>query len=284
MCYSLSVYGFENVNEKLGITQFSIPCKSWSCPECGAIKTRTNAAKARKGFEGCTVRFATLTMAGNKNRRTQLLEIKKAWNRLRTTLTRNGHKLKYCWVLEACPTSGRPHLHVLLDRYIYQKSLSRLAMRAGFGSIADIRIVKDNQAFNYVTKYLGKGIGSKTVERTLKEVRGRRISFSRGFVSKESAPQKFFHWRISRLGDNRDAAKENVKFFSALRADNASVITKGNKTSIVFNDIDTTNDKVKDYAELVRAGAFKYADFIGPKGPLWVDRLEKELLTMACTA
>lgn len=213
MCHKFTASGLTFNNGFLGFQQMALPCKSWNCPECGKNKARIGAIKARKGFEGDHVRFATLTMGGNAPIAQQLLDIKAAWNRLRLTLTRNGNKLKYCWVLEACPSSGRPHLHVLLDRYINVYRLSNLAQKAGFGKVVDIRSADGKGVFLYVTKYLAKGIGSPYTESLLRRCGGRRISFSRGFLPKTEAEKTFFVTRLSKPTANMDELLLNAKAY-----------------------------------------------------------------------
>lgn len=213
MCHRFTAFGLTYNNGCLGFQTMALPCKSWNCPECGVSKARMGAIKARKGFEGDHVRFATLTMGSKDSIQKQLVDIKKAWNRLRTTLTRNGHKLKYCWVLEACPSSGRPHLHVLLDRYINVRRLSNLAQRAGFGKIVDIRSCDGKGVFNYVTKYLSKGIGSAYTASLLRKIGGRRISFSRGFMQATEKEKTFFVTRLNKPVANIDEILLNAKAF-----------------------------------------------------------------------
>ena len=146
----------------------------------------------RVGFAGERIRFATLTWSGHAKLTEQYVEIKKAWNRLRLELSRKFKLTKYFWVLEGTPSTARPHLHILLNRYIPQKILSKLAQNAGFVSVCDIRAVRDDGVFNYVRKYLGKGLGSITAERTLRAVRGRRFGKSRNIKTLGGQKETWF--------------------------------------------------------------------------------------------
>ena len=182
MCHALTINKLQEIDNKLFLHRFFLPCNSWSCKECAPVKAAKCGVKARKGFEGCKVRFMTLTAPTGLNITQMLVCLKESWNRLRTELTRGGKKLKYAWTLEAGEQFGRPHLHVLIDRFIAVRKLSKLARRCGFGKIVDIRAVKSDKAFVYVTKYLSKGMGSVAVEKALKRLNGRRVGFSRGFL------------------------------------------------------------------------------------------------------
>ena len=249
MCHKFTAYGLSSKNNVLGYRVMALPCKSWACPECAKQKARDNAIKARKGFQGAQTRFATLTVDGDEKTSLQLKRLKASWNRLRTALTRGGKKLKYCWVLEAGNRNARPHLHVLLDRYINVRKLSAMAHHAGFGRIVDIRMVKDSGAFNYVTKYLSKGLGSKIVERELKIQHGRRIGFSRGFVIVEKKEKTFFATRIDRKIVSMDEIKKTIKAFTCRTAHHFEVSESKPWMIEVSSNVPMNADKVRHLAQ-----------------------------------
>lgn len=156
-----------------------IPCGSWSCPECAKRKSIILGNRVKNGFENKRVRFATLTARKGLSLVGKLKSLKEAWNRLRLALRRHYGLETFFWVLEFGHERARPHLHVLLDCYVPQRALSKLAARAGFGSVVDIRQVKDGGGFGYVFKYLGKDCGSKLLASCLRLVRSRRYGTSR---------------------------------------------------------------------------------------------------------
>lgn len=248
MCHKFTASGLTFQNGVLGFQQMALPCKSWGCPECGKNKARMGAIKARKGFENDCVRFATLTMSGNASISQQLVDIKASWNRLRLALTRGGHKLKYCWVLEACPSSGRPHLHVLLDRYINVYRLSNLAQKAGFGKVVDIRKADGKGVFLYVTKYLSKGIGSAYTESLLRKLGGRRISFSRGFLPKEESTKTFFVTRLERPMQNMENMLLNAKAYAQRSPKSVELIHDKPWKICVASNIKMTIEEVEHLA------------------------------------
>jgi len=164
---------------KLRVESMKIPCDSWECPDCGKKKAIMLGNRIKGGFQNERARLLTLTYEGRKTLRAGILGLKSSWNRLRGELVRKFGMSKFFWCLEGGSEHGRPHLHVLINCYVPQKQLARLAQRCGFGRIVDIRAVKDNGGFGYVFKYLSKGIGSHAVLTALKDTRGRRYGVSR---------------------------------------------------------------------------------------------------------
>jgi len=79
------------------------------------------------------------------------------FNALRTELNDNYDGLSYIWIRHEGEENGRPHLHLLVDRYLPQDELSVMAGRVGLGEVVDIRRVNARNAAKYLTSYLGKG-------------------------------------------------------------------------------------------------------------------------------
>lgn len=164
---------------KLNVQSFNLPCNKWDCPECAKKKSIILGNRVKEGFKGERIRFATFTDAGKGSLSQRLQTLKTAWNRLRLELVRHYGLTKFFWVLEFGGKGGRPHLHCLLNCYVPQHELSRLAERCGFGSITDIRIVKNGGGFGYVFKYLSKDCGLRAGAGALKAIKGRRFGVSR---------------------------------------------------------------------------------------------------------
>lgn len=238
MCVALTVQKIQLIDSQIFWRKYFLPCNSWGCPDCAKVKAHKVAVKSRKGFENCRVRFVTLTARKGLNISQMLKSLKEAWNRLRTELTRNGKKLKYFWCLEAGEKNHRPHLHILIDRYIPQKRLSRLAARSGFGSIVDIRAVKDSSVFNYVTKYLSKGIGSKTVEMALKRQNGRRYGTSRGFAPAAEKKDSGITIRIEPPRESYETEKKKIELFNEKHKDGKSWSFKSRRIECCIGEIE----------------------------------------------
>jgi hypothetical protein len=136
-------------------------CNSWDC-YCCAHRMRCNLVEEldRLIEERPELRrLLTLTL-NPENAPDQKAEkhryLTERFNALRTELRDRWPNLSYVWIREE-GESGNPHLHLLVDRYMDQAELSRLASRVGLGEIVDIRRVNARNAARYLTKYLTKG-------------------------------------------------------------------------------------------------------------------------------
>lgn len=153
-----SSYVIITKEEEQGKSVLKIPirCRSWSCPRCSRKKSRQFAGATFAHFEGSKhVTVMTLTLSGGFSKPDTFKHIASSWNRLRTLMVKTFGKFKYVKVLEF-HKSGKPHYHILLNRFIPQRWLSARAARAGFGRICDIRHIDDRGGFYYVLKYLRK--------------------------------------------------------------------------------------------------------------------------------
>jgi hypothetical protein len=63
---------------------------------------------------------------------------------------------KFISVMEFQKSTGMPHLHIIIDRYIEQAWIKRAWMEAGGGEHVDIRGVSMRAVSHYLTKYLTK--------------------------------------------------------------------------------------------------------------------------------
>ena len=165
--------------EGVEVRSFHLNCNKWACEACARRKAVILANRVREGFKGERIRFATFTDSGRGSFAERLKRLKTAWNRLRLDLSRKHGLTKFFWVLEFGHEHGRPHLHCLLNCYVPQRELGRLAQNAGFGRIVDIREVKTGGGFGYVFKYLHKDCGSVAGAATLRAIGGRRFGTSR---------------------------------------------------------------------------------------------------------
>lgn len=86
------------------------------------------------------------------------------WKMLRQYLCRKlGRKgLTFLAIFEKHPTSGFPHLHILLrEKYISRTLIKEWWEKEGYGYIVDIRKCHNpRQAAGYVTKYIAKDPGA----------------------------------------------------------------------------------------------------------------------------
>lgn len=170
---------------------FPLACLAWSCEHCGRRKWVSARAFFQLGMNaahgrGERVRFITLTdtAAG----RMTVPQLGAAWNRLAVRLRREELLTEYALAVELQPKRGALHLHALATgSYIPQRSLSSWASTAGFGRIADIRAVKEEEAakvVSYASKmasYAAKGGKQADRLKQLGAERSRPIRSSRGW-------------------------------------------------------------------------------------------------------
>lgn len=78
-----------------------------------------------------------------------------AWNTFLKRLRRKYPTIRFARVVELT-RSGRPHFHVLLDRYVPQRYVSWAFASCGGGKVADCRYIDPGRAGHYITKYVTK--------------------------------------------------------------------------------------------------------------------------------
>jgi len=147
-------------NEETGETA-PFRCDSWDCECCGhrlrmsLIEEIERITEERPEMR----RFLTLTVddSGPETKAEQHKHITERFNALRTELRDRYPDLSYLWVRHEGDERDRPHLHLLVDRYLPQAELSMLAERVGLGKVVDIRRVDARNAAHYISAYLGRG-------------------------------------------------------------------------------------------------------------------------------
>jgi hypothetical protein len=136
-------------------------CDSWDC-YCCAHRMRMNLIEELDRLieeRPQLRRLLTLTLdpsAAPVDQGDQHRYLTERFNALRTELNDRYDGLSYVWIREE-GESDNPHLHLLVDRYLDQGELSKIAKRVGLGEIVDIRYVNARNAARYLTKYLTKG-------------------------------------------------------------------------------------------------------------------------------
>jgi hypothetical protein len=174
-CGNLTLAGRSQTGQE---TQFQrLNCKTWGCSHCGPRRARRYKHSIRRVAEDLKLqRFITLTLDPSRIEGDPVVYLRETFNKLRTYLRRKyGCAPKYIAVLEF-HDNGKPHLHVLVDRFIEQAWLSAAWESVGGGRIVDIRFVDLHRVSHYLAKYL-------TVDLLLPAPKGvRRITCSRGIV------------------------------------------------------------------------------------------------------
>lgn len=133
-------------------------CKCWGCSHCVHQRRRDLWFKA---YNGDPRIFLTLTMPHSEaDPSSQAEAFVVAWRMLRQYLCRKlGRKnLTFLAVFEAHPTSGWPHLHILLrGGYIKRSVILEWWQQYTGAFIVDIRVCKGKrQVASYCSKYIAK--------------------------------------------------------------------------------------------------------------------------------
>lgn len=137
-------------------------CNSWDC-YCCAHRMRMNLIEELERLveeRPEMRRLLTLTISPETappDHADQHAHLTERWNALRTEIEDRYPGMSYVWIRHEGDEYGRPHLHLLVDRYLPQSALSAMSERVGLGSVVDIRRVDARNAAHYLTSYLGKG-------------------------------------------------------------------------------------------------------------------------------
>jgi hypothetical protein len=156
-CGRLSIKG---IDPKTGRTVYRrVNCGSWSCSYCGPRKAKRVRLAIRRIAQELNLRyFLTLTLgpAHLKDDESAVDHLRIVFNKFREYLRRRvGVPPHYICILEFTQ-AGIPHLHILIDRYIEQKWISRTWDRLGGGRIVFFKQVKVHHVARYLSRYLTK--------------------------------------------------------------------------------------------------------------------------------
>ena len=159
-CGARSLTGPTQLNGQAFQAFARLRCKSWSCARCGPAKAfKLQKAVAEKARDNDLTRLLTLTLDPKTvpDGVDQIRYIRNVWRKFRVYLTRRfGRSVSYIAILEL-HQSGRPHLHILVNRYIPQSWISETWENLGGGRICHIERVTDiHRIGNYLAKYLTK--------------------------------------------------------------------------------------------------------------------------------
>jgi hypothetical protein len=80
-----------------------------------------------------------------------------AWDVFVKRLRRYIGKIHYLRIVELS-ASGRPHFHILIDRFIPHEWITSTFPECGGGKVNWIKLCDPGRAFGYITKYITKGL------------------------------------------------------------------------------------------------------------------------------
>jgi hypothetical protein len=115
--------------------------------------------------------------------------LRKVWNKFREYLRREfGVAPTFIVVLEFTK-GGVPHLHVLLDRYLDQRWISKTWDTLGGGRICDVRRVTLDKITRYLSKYLTKELLLSAPKGTRRLSTSRNIKLFPKWVGQRTAQE-----------------------------------------------------------------------------------------------
>lgn len=138
-------------------------CKTWGCGECGPRKLKQVKLGIYKQADRFKLnRLLTLTLPGNYEGTLEesIKAINRVWSKFRVYLKRKFQdKIHFIKIIEI-QKRGVAHLHILIDRFIPQRWISKAWSDLGGGKIVDIRFVDLHRVSAYVSKYMTKEMTS----------------------------------------------------------------------------------------------------------------------------
>lgn len=156
-CGRLSIKGKD---PKTNRTVFRrINCGSWSCNYCGPRKAKIARRAVRAWAEELGLRyFLTLTLDPSKlnDPDNAVRYLRLVFNKFREYLRRHFRVAPEFICFLEFTRRGLPHLHILIDRYIEQRWISKTWDRLGGGRIVFIKQVTVRNIARYLSKYLTK--------------------------------------------------------------------------------------------------------------------------------
>jgi hypothetical protein len=192
-------FTIEGTNEKER-RYLRVNCKCWDCRHCGPRKAKRYRRSIARAAEAHGLRrFLTLTLDPKiacvdrwGEEMSPVRYIKACWARLRTAMKKRFKEApKFISVMEFQKSTGMPHLHIIIDRFIEQAWIKRAWMEAGGGEHVDIRAVSMRAVSRYLTKYLTKELLCSAPKRS------RRVTVSRGITLNEK-PEQTHTWALQR--------------------------------------------------------------------------------------
>ncbi len=261
----MAVFGLD----RMKIKSVQIPCNSWFCEDCAKRKSIILGNRVKGGFVNERIRFCTLTAPKVRGLPCQLAALKSSWNRLRGVLVRRYGLSKFFWVLEFGHDKGRPHLHFLINCYIPQRSLSKLAERAGFGPVVDIREVKDGGGFGYVFKYLKKDCGSRYGANCLRIARSRRFGCSRNIKPVRNLKDRSINLEFLKNDITKTVDDTRAEAYSRLLCKNIITKTVSKPKVEIVGERRFNEESTLELLHNLRASQLSLFELLGAAGGGW---------------
>lgn len=184
-CNSQAVI-YDNTNHIGGtIHKHGNACNSWDCEPCRKKKASVLRSRIDSGINGQNWKLLTLTIDPKRTTLPESLNtLSHLWDQFSKRLRRRFKDLKYIRVVEF-NKSGYPHLHLIIDQYIYKPWIIANWSDLGGGTIVDIQQIKGKNVGRYVSGYLShKEKKHHEHDHQFYDYGLRRFNFSRNFPIK----------------------------------------------------------------------------------------------------
>ena len=151
----------------------------WSCPRCNPWKKRILREKANKLFARKTCYFLTLTFSNQRSAEDAWNTVGQRWNQLMSYCRRKYGSFSFIRFVERHRDRPYPHIHVILDKWMFTRDFWMAATSAGFGNIAHVERASGEGAANYASKYASKAADVNIDDAGRKAAKVRIVSMSR---------------------------------------------------------------------------------------------------------
>lgn len=186
-------------------------CNSYFCTECAEKKRKAIIERFEKFRRSDSWRFLTLTLRNSgTNTAENLKNFSRYFNNFMTTIRKKNPGIKYLSVIEI-GKSGNVHAHILINRYLQQKEVSRLWQKASGSYIVHIEKVYNAQSCKrYISKYISKFQQFEETNDLFYLMQVKRVSWSQNF---EKIIKSSF---LEMLADHKLMSLEKIKEFIIL--------------------------------------------------------------------
>jgi hypothetical protein len=148
---------YDNTNKNGGtIHHKANNCHSWDCKECRKKKASVLKYRIKGGIKKQDWRSLTLTFDHNKTSLQDSLDsLSRSWDLFVKRCKRVYPDLKFAKVIEL-HADGYPHIHAVINHFIYKPWLNKVWQECGGGEITKIRFIRTIAIAAYLCAYLSQ--------------------------------------------------------------------------------------------------------------------------------
>lgn len=193
---------------------FQADCDKWECVECQKKKQSQWVARAIIGSKqiissGTELQFITITSHPSlKNFAATNAVFPRAWAKLYARMKRRLPSLSYLMTMEE-HENGRLHAHLLTSYSPTLRKWKTDLSNSGFGHQTKIeRVEHEGKAAGYISKYIGKSLGSTPLPEKFRRV---RVSENWAKLPELHERSDAYNWLVCRSSSSLWAAVETCQ-------------------------------------------------------------------------